>query len=216
MAPRDLALIACVSIACACSLIACDKRDATKGPESSAGLSRDKLVARLIAKGDEFATKDDYVSVDGAQACYSLAIVYSPDDRNLAKKYERFSTRLPSIDRDMKQRVTDLVQNVKLDYSGWAKPSAEMERTELRILVDGQLLRDLKRGSLTMNGQKSPSFFYSKPWMTLSQVRQAYGEPQSERKLEGGGRAAWYGRILIIVDEGDKYMGVFYSPTGTD
>jgi hypothetical protein len=83
-----------------------------------------------------------------------------------------------------------------------------MEITNLQMLLDERLVGDLRYSSLVGKGEKNESafgvfLFLHKPSLSIEQVLQTYGEPQSRHS----DNILTYGRLRIIGEKTDELAG---------
>jgi len=162
---------------------------------------RATLVKELIARGDDATENEKHFA-------YQLALRYAPDDEAIKSKltgpkgFSMSDAQLKKLDLAISKTTPD-------DYRGWAKPTPEMEVTELRLLLDKQLAGNLSYMSASVQGMKA-LLLVSDPDRTVEEVISMYGPPTND-KTRRGTRILTYGRIRLIDDSKGKVILVLMS-----
>ena len=191
-------------------------RRAAKGSEKPAGAvgERDKLLAQLIAEGDKAFATDPKSAL--AYNAYSFASRYAQEDKRVKDKLRAMTKPDGSVTANAKRFSDIFSQSHSASFAAWQPEAGEsVEATELRLLLNRDLVGDLRTGTSSFNLEGRTvqmNFFLHKPGGTVEQVRKELGKPSSEMKHKGGDYSLTYGRFRINVQESGKIVGVLYVP----
>jgi hypothetical protein len=181
---------------------------------------RAELLALLVKKGDENPKTAWYP--------YSLAVRFAPQDQAIDAKFNgaggwkaarRYTTAINDDGllgenfNEIMKRTGEVVGACSTSdlQAAFPTPTAEMELTNLKMLMDEKLVGDLRYTSLA--GQEVESkqpfavfLFLANPGRTTEDIVKIHGEPQEKRSNS----VLTYGRIRIIGDKAGQVIGVVH------
>lgn len=165
--------------------------------QSGAQMSeKDKLVDSLIEKGDQAKLQDK----EAARAAFWFARAYSAKAKTpeIDKRIESLGGHEFSASNAEIGRMQNAVYwTTSADYRDFSARTEAMDMVNLRMLLDGSLVGNLRYSS----GQSSLgsfNFFLHDSKMKVSDVRQKYGSPSAERKEKNGQEILTYGLLRIV------------------
>jgi hypothetical protein len=105
------------------------------------------------------------------------------------------------------------------DLCGFPTTTPEMDLVALRMISDARLLPNLEASPFSTQSSKCGGFgafiFLAKPLLSMAEVRQVYGKPQTERKDADGSEVLTYGRFRILgAKDGQAALVVFPPSNG--
>jgi hypothetical protein len=109
-----------------------------------------------------------------------------------------------------------LRQTSSQDWCGFPNSTPKMDLVNLKMLADVRLLPSLRTTSWraqTGSCAGTGSFvFLAKPRVSMADVRQKYGQPQSERRDVSGSETLTYGRFRVMGGKDGQAVLVIFPP----
>ena len=182
------------------------------------GAERQRLVDAVIARGDKALAAGN---THEARAAWSLVAGFDPANAVAKKKLGA----LPggggnfALSGDEQALSRDVISNNWGDeWCDFPQPLPAMEQVALRMSADTRLLPNLKTTTLSVpcrgSGTSGVLLFLAKPDLSIADVRQAYGQPQAEKK-HGDGKgyeSLTYGRFRVLGGKDGRVAAVLCPP----
>jgi hypothetical protein len=188
--------------ACATALVL------TLASAQGGGAERQKLLDTIVARGDKAMAEGN---TEQARAAWSLVLAFDPAHTSAKKKLSGLPGGGGNFVLSSEEQVVsrNVISNSWGDeWCDFPTPTPTMESVDLRMLSDTRLLPKLNSTRLgpackvsTAPGSTAPGvyLFLAKPALSIAEVRQVYGQPQSEKKHGNGEgfESLTYGRFRI-------------------
>lgn len=175
-----------------------DRSDSQQGQPTA----RTALIQALVASGDAAPEGDRHFA-------YQMALRYAPNDSSIKDKLSG-PTNFNASNEELKQMQSAIFDSHSDDYGNWPEPTAEMESTELRILVDRKLVGNLRSSSASIQGKTALLMLHA-PQRTVADVLSEYGTPSADQ-TRGDIRILTYGRIRLLGNAAGEVQTVLVKP----
>ena len=185
-----------------------DQSSETEDKAIGADSSREELLAALIAKGDNFAAKGEKKR---AAYAYEMAKQYHSDKTIDAKLESVQDGELSGMSQEELERMITVTKEFPLSFDDWPTATDDMERVDLRLLLDDRIGGALKIAALSANGKDiGVGCFLTKPKVSIDDVVSIYGKPALD-KSDDEFRVITYGRLRLIEVRSDGFVAVFFQ-----
>ncbi|MCC6294232.1 MAG: hypothetical protein IT164_16405 [Bryobacterales bacterium] len=176
--------------------------------------TRSKALAAVVARGDrELAAGRE----EQARAAWSAVLAFEPSHQDARKKLDALKPASFSLAAAETGIILDaLRQTSASDWCGFPAPTPDTDLVNVRMLADQRLLPSLRATS--WGAQSGPCAgtgafgFLAAPLLTITEVRQAYGKPQAERKDSDGSETLTYDRFRVLGAKDGKTVLVIFPP----
>ncbi|HUU30794.1 MAG TPA: hypothetical protein VMY69_01685 [Phycisphaerae bacterium] len=175
--------------------------------QSPATTDHRQLVAALVARGEAAGGQDP----QEAQWAYFFAARYAPDDAQIRGKAGALGWRFAATEAELAAMGAHVL-NLREEFCrDWPDPVPQMEIVELRMLLDEQLVGNLRFSNFTFQeAGETARMFLSKPTLSAAQVREIYGKPSAEKEYPDGDLLLTYGRLRLVVLKGGEVATVLF------
>ena len=143
-----------------------------------------------------------------ASAAWSLLLQYEPNHAEAKKKIDALPPGSGGGNFSRTNAENGFLQgaigsmNTAEDLCGFPTATPDIDLVTLRMISAERLLPNLEASPFSVQSGKcagSGAFiFLAKPLLSMADVRQAYGKPQTERKDADGSEVLTYGRFRVL------------------
>lgn len=176
--------------------------------------TRSKALAAVVERGDKEMAAGRQPQ---AREAWRLVLAFAPDHQDARKKLDALTPEGFSVTAAEQGIMLDAIgQSSASDWCGFPAPTPDTDLVNLRMLADQRLLPSLRTTSWA--AQSGPCAgtgafgFLAAPLLTITEVRQAYGKPQAERKDSNGSETLTYGRFRVLGAKNGKAVMVIFPP----
>jgi hypothetical protein len=171
---------------------------------------RNQLTAELIAKGEKLKESDK----EAARTAFNFARLYAAADKTAEVQVQLKALGEPPkgfTDPEI-MRIHDAIYwTTAAYYSNYPPRAAAMDLTNLRMLLDEELVGNLR--SLTGRTPLGAfAFFRNYSKLTLAEVRRKYGPPTTEVQDQNGQEILTYGVLRVVGKFDGTVAVVMFAP----
>ena len=181
---------------------------------------RAKAVADAVARGDKALAAGQPKQ---AGAAWSLLQLFEPNHADAKKKIDALPPGSGGGNYSRTQAEISFMMSVvrsmdtAKDLCGFPEPTPDSDVANMRMISDPRMLPNLEASPFSAQSGacagQAAFIFLAKPALSMAEIRQIYGKPQTERKDADGSEVFTYGRLRILGAKDGQAAGVLMRPS---